>query len=185
MQSLELLIDEHTIIERVLLLMQHAAERLEQDQPIPRGFRRWAIRFVREFADGSHHRKEEDVLFPLLEERGIPRESGPIGCMLNEHEVGRDCVRRMEASIASRPRDNAAYVAAVKEYVALLRQHIFKENNILFQMARQCLEPGDDARVVAAYRTAESSEEADATQRLVIHDIERWESEFGVRVCTP
>ena len=51
--------------------------------------------FFRLFADQCHHGKEEELLFPLLEQKGIPRTGGPIGVTLHEHEEGRALVRQM------------------------------------------------------------------------------------------
>ena len=121
--------------------------------------------------------------FDLFNEDVLITGAGPIGCMLDEHEVGRDCVRRMEAALASTPRDNAAYITAAKEYVALLRQHIYKENNILFQMARQCLRADDDARVMAGYHRAITVEAAQAARQETIVEVEHWEAEFGMAAC--
>ncbi len=95
--------------------------------------------FFRLFADACHHGKEEDLLFPELEARGIPREGGPIGVMLAEHEQGRAFVRQMhEALPGARAGEAAAMdalVAAGRKYIDLLRRHIDKEENVLFNMA--------------------------------------------------
>lgn len=36
------------------------------------------IAFIRLFADTCHHGKEENLLFPALEARGMPHDQGPI-----------------------------------------------------------------------------------------------------------
>lgn len=95
MNSIERLVAEHDLTERALSLLETAVARIETGQPIPAEFPLWAVRFIQEFADGCHHAKEEDVFFPLLKERGIPEQDGPIGVMLHEHVLGRDCVRQM------------------------------------------------------------------------------------------
>ena len=79
------LVAEHDVIERGLSLLESAVARIEAGQPFPDGFAQWAPQFFREFADRCHHAKEEDLFFPLLKERGIPEEGGPIGVMLHEH----------------------------------------------------------------------------------------------------
>jgi hemerythrin-like domain-containing protein len=53
------------------------------------------------FVDRCHHGKEEEFLFPALEEAGIPREGGPIGVMLKEHAAGRTCVRQMKETLTN------------------------------------------------------------------------------------
>ncbi|MEM2651428.1 MAG: hemerythrin domain-containing protein, partial [Candidatus Caldarchaeum sp.] len=59
------------------------------------------IEFARFFTDRCHHGKEERCLFPCMERRGIPREGGPIGVMLYEHELGRQLIKSLEQSAES------------------------------------------------------------------------------------
>ena len=51
-----------------------------------------------EFGDKVHNKKEEDYLFPLLIQRGIP-ESGPIRVMLFEHQAERDLLQKMMTDV--------------------------------------------------------------------------------------
>lgn len=95
MQATDTLKHEHVMIERVLQLLEQSVRLLQSHESLPVGLQAWTLDFLRRFADGCHHDKEEQVLFPLLEERGIIRNGGPIGVMLREHELGRACVRRM------------------------------------------------------------------------------------------
>ena len=75
---------EHDIIERGLAVLAIAVGRIDSGQPIPHEFPKWAPGFFAQFADKCHHAKEEDVFFPLLKQRGIPEQGGPIGVMLHE-----------------------------------------------------------------------------------------------------
>ena len=108
MDALDLLKQEHDVIERVLGFLQQAVSRIEALQDVPEGFAAWAIEFFGQFADRCQHGKEEDILFPLLEECGIPRDGGPIGVMLSEHDIGRDCVGHMKQATDTSTPDLAA-----------------------------------------------------------------------------
>lgn len=79
----QFLVDEHAVIVRVLDAVEAVARR--DDDPMDVEFFEKAIEFFACFADKCHHAKEEDLLFPVLEQRGVPRDGGPIGCMLSEH----------------------------------------------------------------------------------------------------
>ena len=68
------------------------------------------VAFIRLFADAVHHGKEEDLLFPQLEARGVPRHTGPIAVMLQEHEIGRAFARKMSQALpAMREGDTDAW----------------------------------------------------------------------------
>ncbi|HEX9885947.1 MAG TPA: hemerythrin domain-containing protein [Longimicrobiales bacterium] len=102
------------------------------------------IDFIRLYADALHHGKEEDLLFPELEARGMPRDSGPIAVMLQEHQQGRVYVKHMrDAFEPARGGDQDAakrLLHAGLGYVSLIRGHILKEDNVLFGMADQMIE---------------------------------------------
>ena len=95
-KATQVLSDEHRVIERVLAAMEKLT-----DKPAREALESWkqALDFIRHFADQCHHFKEEKVLFPALEEHGIPNQGGPIGMMLMEHEEGRAHVRAMFAAL--------------------------------------------------------------------------------------
>ena len=137
-----LLREEHRSILRVLHVLEVLLDRGESGD--------WdfdtlddSIAFFRLFADACHHGKEEGLLFPELEARGMPREGGPIGVMLTEHQIGRAFVAQMGRSLERSRRGDADEVArlahAGRGYITLLRNHILKEDNVLFNMADQLL----------------------------------------------
>ncbi len=142
----DVLMAEHRTIERVLRAVEN---RLADSShgPYPYEFLTQALDFFRNFADGCHHAKEEELLFPLLEQRGIPREHGPVGCMLKEHAQGRNYLAtvrtNLEAARDGSPEAVAAVRMAALSYIEMLRQHIYKEDNILYQMAIRALSPVD------------------------------------------
>ncbi|MFQ5980769.1 MAG: hemerythrin domain-containing protein, partial [Candidatus Heimdallarchaeota archaeon] len=95
------------------------------------------IDFIRIFADKCHHGKEEDLLFVAMEKVGIPRDGGPIGVMLSEHTIGRNFVKGMAEATEQLNGQKAKFVENARGYVQLLREHIMKEDNILYPMANQ------------------------------------------------
>jgi hemerythrin-like domain-containing protein len=175
MKTVDRLVKEHDLIERGLSLLEKAVALIESNQPVPNDFPKWAPGFLSRFADKCHHAKEEDVFFPLLKERGIPEEGGPIGVMLHEHVMGRDCVRRMREASEQDDFDGTKFAKAAREYIPLLRQHIFKENNILFKMAGHVLSEDDDADLDHRFTKVEQERNlADLYDRFEA-DISRWE----------
>jgi hemerythrin-like domain-containing protein len=165
MQATEVLMEEHTVIVRVLDSLDLAADRLESGKPVRPAFFLEAAEFIKGFADGCHHHKEEGLLFPALEAAGVPGEGGPVGMMLHEHDVGRGYTRAMrEAAERLQDGDAAAQDAVLENargYATLLRQHIQKENMILFRMADNFIQGPACDELTAAFERA-GREEAGA-----------------------
>jgi len=179
MQSVERLVAEHDLIERGLTLLEKAVARIEAGQPLPEGFPQWAPRFFQQFADQCHHAKEEDVFFPVLKQRGIPEQGGPIGVMLYEHGLGRDCVGRMREASQAQPFDARTFADAARQYIPLLRQHIFKENNVLFRMAEQVMSEADDADVTGRFSQVEQERGLTRLHERFASDVAGWEQVLG------
>jgi|SRR5208282_628253 len=139
MTATEQLRHEHEAVVLVLSILDKLCQRLVNGEEVnPEHFGQ-VLEFIQVFADKCHHGKEEEFLFPALEAAGIPKAGGPLGVMLGEHEHGRELIRQIAASwqkYQSGDRAAAAgLIASARNYIALLNDHIFKENNILFPMA--------------------------------------------------
>lgn len=143
MRPTEELKAEHGGILRMLGILQAIIRKMNSQENFPKDRIEHIMEFLKVFADKCHHGKEEEFLFPALEDAGVPREGGPIGVMLQEHQTGRELVGKMDASIdglgTGRIDGESTFKEAAETYIELLRQHIDKENNVLFPMADQRL----------------------------------------------
>jgi hemerythrin-like domain-containing protein len=127
----EAILSALTILDRIVARI---GDGIDPDQADLMDF----IGFLKEFADKCHHGKEEGILFPSLTMAGIPEKGGPIGVMLSEHAKGRNLIKEMEASLTSGPAYEK-FASAAREYILLLRNHIEKENRVLFPAAERAL----------------------------------------------
>jgi hemerythrin-like domain-containing protein len=150
---------EHEAIMKVLDAAEEAARQLKANQKVKASTLIGLLEFLQLFADRCHHGKEEDLLFPLLADKGMPRSGGPIAVMLHEHEIGRNFIKGMaEASDAYSKGDVEAglrWAEAAHGYVELLREHIYKENNVLFVMAERMLSDADQEQLVEQFEKVE------------------------------
>jgi hemerythrin-like domain-containing protein len=158
-KATEILMSEHRIIERVLDALETAARQLESGNPVRPEYFLDAADFIAGFADGCHHRKEEGVLFVELAASGMPADQGPIGVMLDEHEQGRAFTRGIREAARKLAEGDAearrALIASAKGYVALLRDHITKEDEVLFPMADQLIPAHRHDQVLAGFARVE------------------------------
>ena len=125
---------EHEVIRELLMALEAATP--ERCDGV---FFRMVVDFIRRFADGIHHEKEEQHLFPALVRHGIHQEMGPVGVMLEEHQTLRGHVENMERQILAE--DLEALCREGRAYAALLYDHIQKEEQALFVMGRSVLPP--------------------------------------------
>jgi hemerythrin-like domain-containing protein len=158
-KATEMLSDEHRVIERVLAVLQKLTTR-----PVENSLDCWrkALDFFSRFADQCHHLKEEKILFPAMEEHGIPRDGGPIGMMLIEHEEGRGYVRTMTAALTlAEATDEAAKDSLLnnaRAYLRLLREHIQKEDEILFRIADDVIPADEQKALLRSFEEHEAKE---------------------------
>ena len=159
MKPTEILSGEHRIIEQVLDCLEKIAQNCATEGRLDKTSAEQALDFFRNFADRCHHGKEETHLFPAMEAKGFPRQGGPTGVMLSEHEQGRAHIRAMAEAIEGAAAGNseavAQFVNHAQGYVGLLREHIEKEDHCLFTMANQALTEDDQQRLLAAFENVE------------------------------
>jgi hemerythrin-like domain-containing protein len=181
MEATEMLMEEHKIIERVLASLELGARRLDEGKTMRAGFFIEAADFVRDFADGCHHKKEEGALFPAMELAGIPKQGGPISVMLEDHEEGRRLIRAMRAAAEKMDAGDASTKSEIaqnaQDYAALMRNHITMENNILFPMADNAMPTGNQVKVAEAFKRINQAATAEGVYQKYLDLAEALERE--------
>ena len=106
--------------------------------------------------------------------------------MLQEHERGRECVRRMKQAIENPYKNETAFVTAAAEYIVLLRQHILKENNILFEIAEHCLSDDDaDDYLLKGFSRIEEETGCPELHESYVAELKDWEEYFESEILVP
>jgi len=144
MKSVDIMIEEHENVMRMIKVIRKYCYKVLKDEDIDyKDFYR-IIDFIRNYTDGHHHAKEEDVLFKIMGEE-IPKltNNGPITGMLIEHDMGRLYVSNLEKALEEyeRGKDEARLdiIANAICYGDLLTRHIDKENNVIYKFAENML----------------------------------------------
>jgi hemerythrin-like domain-containing protein len=155
-QSFSTLRKDHDVILKVIDSLEEKIGSFRDNGSIDVAFLRGFLDFGSTFIDKCHHAKEEHCLFPCLEKRGIPRMGGPIGVMLMEHETGRMILRKIRESLENYLEGGQRTVLdeiinLCSDYIQLLRQHIYKENNVLFPLGDNVIDEVDDREVMKCY----------------------------------
>jgi hemerythrin-like domain-containing protein len=135
-QSSKMLAREHENILKVADALERESEVIEKGKEIDEEFFRSVIEFIRNYADKFHHAKEEDILFKEFMKK-VESDEGCVHCnpveqMLIEHDEGRAATKLMEEGVNENVKDKV--LKGARGYVGLIRDHIFKEDNILYPM---------------------------------------------------
>lgn len=159
MKATEELRDEHAaVLVAVDILDRVTTAIVAKDDRAP-GHLGQLLDFFQGFVDRCHHAKEDGVLFPELERRGVPRAGGPIGVLLGEHDAGRGHVRELGESLARLRGGDAGAAATIRQrastYRDMLQPHIRKENEVLFPMADRLIPAEVDAILTEQFEAIE------------------------------
>ena len=95
---------EHELVLMVVEAMEREVADIERTGHVHSERVAQMIDFTRNFTDGNHHTKEEELLFPLLEERSVSA-GGTVSILLSEHEAARDCIRKIDAALPDAERE--------------------------------------------------------------------------------
>jgi len=175
------LADDHDYVLLVVGAMAAEADRIERTGTVDTARVAQMVDFTRNFTDGDHHTKEENLLFPLLEERS-PAAGGTISVLLSEHQAARDCIRAVDGALrdANGPDGEkaaaarAAIVENLRLYAFLLPLHIGKEDTVLFGLTDELLSVQEQEILAKDFaRLAKAPGAAAVTQRYqsMAHDL--------------
>ena len=145
MNGIELLIEEHKYVRRMLLVIRKACFKLIETGEINYDDFYNMIHFVRNFADNHHHKKEEVFLFnKMVENLGETGKNIITHGMLVEHDLGRNYMRNLEAALEELKQGNEEakldVIANAVSYTTLLDNHITKEDKVIFTYAQRALD---------------------------------------------
>jgi len=167
-----------------ILKLCDVMERMAQVGSIDPGHLGKVVSLICNFADGLHHKKEEELLFPKMGEKGFSPLQGPVAVMLHEHEEGRKYVRAIAGSIELyRSGDRGAAEAVHSNllgYAGLLKNHIAKENNILFRMADNSLSAEEQENLSAEFKKAEEDLAPGGSASFYVSQIEELAKIYGI-----
>ncbi len=148
----EILMGEHRVMEKVLTVLVGQAKKLVDGgdgAKEARGRIAKSLDFYETFMDRCHNMKEEKVLFPKLEQRGIPKEGGPIGVMFIEHQKEREFLKAIKVSLGAD--ESESVLNKSKDFAELVKDHVWKEDDTLYPMGKKVLSESDAQKLVTGF----------------------------------
>jgi hemerythrin-like domain-containing protein len=149
--------NDHVQILRLIEVM----DRMVESKTNNSDHLKMVAQLIANFADEFHHAKEEKLLFPLMVKKGFSENQGPIAVMLSEHEMGRSYRKELSKNIELLEQGKITVLPKIyvnmKSYTTLLRNHISKEDNILFKMADQTFNTDEQNELLTRFSDAEQN----------------------------
>jgi hemerythrin-like domain-containing protein len=166
---------EHQLILRFAKALDDYLDRYERDSAHESTLRALnsICEFIVEYSDHYHHAKEETILFEFMGRPGVLSHCNPLPQMLREHEEGRSATHALIQGLRDRQRETV--LRSGREWSELIREHIYKEDNILYRFAEDGLT--DDAKqdILASYQEVEKTKDRGQLQQkseTLIRDLE-------------
>lgn len=142
-----LLKHEHRMIEKVMRALDGLCWRLQNNEPVPSEALFKLLDFIQNFTDGTHHAREEEFLFPILERSGISNENGPLGFLRQAHAAERGLAQQLEQAtaefVAGDSQAGDRFARTAWRFRQQLLGHMAQEDAILFCLTEELLDEPD------------------------------------------
>lgn len=184
MNSIELLVNEHDNIKKVIKIVRKICFDLTRGAEVPYDDFAKVIEFIRDYADHYHHGKEEDMLFiemnkELLDLIG----EGPVQGMLIEHNFGRALIIDLEVALKNHEDGNEEAIVDIIGnaigYANLLTKHINKEDNMIYKYATANLKKETLDRLDKEFEEFESCRENIKTKEKYLKFVDELEKKYN------
>lgn len=163
---------EHDHLLDVIGLAERVANKLAYGGNVESSVLCNVTEFFLLYAHGVHREKEEDLLYPMLKAKNTqPSGGGCVSAMMAEHHESEEAFVTMEraAELSTRGSEEApqAWARAAKIYCSYLRNHLRRENDIVFPLADRSLDDNDNNELFAEFaKVDEKAQRSGIAERL-------------------
>ncbi len=137
------LMREHGVLNRILLIYEESARRLEAGQALPINVVASGADIIQRFIERYHEKLEEDFLFPRFEKANVLVDL--VGTLRRQHEAGRvvtdEILSLSKVDVSRRADDRKALAASLRKFIRMYRPHEAREDTVLFPALRRVVTP--------------------------------------------
>lgn len=172
---------EHRLIVRALEALRLFCDGIVRTRALDAAVAWDLLRFLRDFADVTHHLKEERILFPAIAANGFFPGCG----LVYEHQLARTRVRNMAAAVDRSSAGDAEarkfFVQQARSYISLLREHIAKEEDCLANVCARTFSPEAGERLAREFEELERREMGEGVFERFTALVDALEARVGAR----
>jgi hemerythrin-like domain-containing protein len=132
------LMREHGLLNRVLLVYEEGARRIDVNEPLPPEAIAAAAGIIKRFIEEYHEKLEEEHLFPRLEKAG--KLVDLVAVLRAQHLAGRkvtEVIQRLSAPAAPEGPGRPQLAIQLRQFVRMYRPHEAREDTVLFPAFRE------------------------------------------------
>ncbi len=171
------LMQEHGVVERVLLVYDETARRIERGEAFDGAVVRGAADIVRRFVEDYHEHTEEQFVFPRLE--AARREVELVATLRRQHQRGRgltDDIVRLSQS----PAGAADLARALRAFERMYRPHAAREDTVVFPAFRQVVGRGAYRELGERFEEQEHARFGERGFERTVAEVARLEAALGI-----
>jgi len=183
MNSIELMVEEHKYITRMLKVVRNASNRILNGEQICYEDFDKMIDFIRKYADTHHHGKEEKFLFKeMVDNLGTMGTNLVKHGMLVEHDWGRLFISELRAALervkSGDMESRLDVIANAIGYANHLTRHISKEDEVVYTFAEKQLASDALERINQQTEAFEEEATKQGIQTYYINLLEELEKKY-------
>ena len=148
---IDILLEEHRNIEKLLLVLEQELNVFDHSEPPDYEILQAIIEYFQDYPESYHHPKE-DIVFEKLKLRD-PAAVARVGDVEAEHQLETKRLQRFAQAVgdilAGREYPRQRFHNVVHEFIEHQRQHMDKEERLLFPAAVKALQQDDWAEIDA------------------------------------
>jgi len=166
------LMREHGLLNRVLLIYEECARRLEsgaEAAALPD-----AVRIIRDFIEGYHEQLEEQQLFPRFRKAG--RLTELVATLEAQHAAG----RRITAQLLSGAPDRSRTPGLLRSFSRMYRPHEAREDTVLFPAFRELVGDREYRKLGDVFEDREHQLFGDRGFEGKVDEVARLEQSLGI-----
>lgn len=132
------LMQEHGVLNRILLIYDHCRIQLMNNQAFPMEAISNAAGIVRQFVEDYHEKQEENYLFPRFKKAN--QLTDLVDTLLQQHQAGRmltDQIMQLSKSVNRLDTENHQLSQALMAFNTMYRPHEAREDTVLFPAFRK------------------------------------------------
>jgi hemerythrin-like domain-containing protein len=133
------LMQEHALLNRVLLIYEEAIRRLNGQKSLDPELLRKSAQMIQNFIERYHEKLEEDFVFPRFEKAG--KFLDLVAVLREQHKAGRVLTEAIIASSTAQvfadPAGRERLTAALSSFIRMYRPHEAREGSALFPAFRE------------------------------------------------